>query len=55
MPSVSCTGMCGNRVAVGDSSVGEGRLSVHAHTKHNIHRDYASVTVSNPKIVVPLN
>ena len=28
---------------VGDSSVTEDRLSVHAHTKLNIHREYASV------------
>ena len=26
-------------------------LSVHAHTKHNIHRDYASVIVSYPRTV----
>ena len=30
-------------------------LSVHAHTKQNIHRDYASGIVSYPRIVAPLN
>ena len=42
-------------MAVGDSSEAEGRLSVYAHTKHNKHRDYASIIISYPRTVVPLN
>ena len=42
-------------MAVGDSSVSEGRISVHAHTKHNIDRGYAYVIVSYSRTVVPLN
>ena len=30
-------------------------LSLQAHTKQNIHRDYASVTVPYPRTVAPLN
>ena len=30
-------------------------LPLYAHTKQNIHRDYASIIVSNPRTVAPLN